>query len=557
MITLEEIWARILIKEEEDKKKRLEVQKRKIEEAKTKQTNNEETVSIDPEVYYSEENMADNQVGRIKPFRITEYTVPGFIIPTSDAKGFKGSQRKQFSKILTFIKHTQRKRFNDCCTALPIPTNSKMNLAIWGNHVAVLRALKLMETIGLIEVLNPNFRKSNYESYSKTYKYYVENEIKFLEYCLENNIEKFDIIKKEEDELEEEIEYIVDEETGEVIEINSDDITSEDIEKIRKVVGDGILPDPKEVKFGNNLHFVKPDNLTRKQFEKYLRSCLYKNYPYFIELLKVIRKLNKEYYEDKYPEFYIRFKVKITWGKKGKRTDKSNVVVGISIRETNDSANTETSKRPALRDKYGLTYDYDVKSSVPRLTYFLNTGQWLESKKDFYTMIHDEMYPDTECTPQRREAIKRLHMRAYFDDKGKDSLGGNTCYAMYMKGAKRSEVYDEMWRLRQAVVKVEGGKTYGNEIFYVESWVYLMVLNDLLTKENQLVWMVYDCFYGKNLGSDKIVNIGIDNMIRAHFEVYLREWKKLNVEKVEVMERDIKIYNLLNEIMEVLKKESF
>ena len=128
MITLEEIWARILLNEENKKRKNLEARKRKIEEVKAKQANNEETISIDPEVYYSEENMANNQLGRIKPIKVFEYTVPEFKIPTSGAKGFKGTQRKQFSKILTFVKHMQRKRFSDCCTILPIATNSKMNL---------------------------------------------------------------------------------------------------------------------------------------------------------------------------------------------------------------------------------------------------------------------------------------------------------------------------------------------------------------------------------------------------------------------------------------------
>ena len=123
MITLEEIWTRILLKEEEKKKINLEARKRKIEEVKAKQVNNEETISIDPEVYYSEENIKDNQIGRIKPIKVTEYTVPEFKLPTSNAPGFKTTQRKQFSKILTFIKYIQRKRYSDCCTILPIPNN--------------------------------------------------------------------------------------------------------------------------------------------------------------------------------------------------------------------------------------------------------------------------------------------------------------------------------------------------------------------------------------------------------------------------------------------------
>lgn len=63
--------------------------------------------------------------------------------------------------------------------------------------------------------------------------------------------------------------------------------------------------------------------------------------------------MNKDLFDENYPEFYIRFKVKITWGKKDKKTNKSNIVVGISIRETNEVSNTETKDRPALRKKYG------------------------------------------------------------------------------------------------------------------------------------------------------------------------------------------------------------
>ena len=552
MITLEEIWARMLMKKEEEKKLRLEALQRKIERTKEKQVNNEATIKMDPEVYFSVENMADNQIGRIKPIKITEYTVPEFVIPTSTAPGFKGSQRNQFSKILAFIKLNQKRRYSKYCTVLSIPTTSKENLSIWNNHTSVANNIDLMCKIGLLEVENPEARKSRFESYSKTYRYYVENEIKFLQYCLENNIEKFDIIKKEDEELEDEIDYIINEETGEVIEINPDDITIEDVEKIKKVVGDGELPEPSHVRFSNDLYLVKPKGFTNKEFEKYLRICLYQNYPYFIDLLKIIRTLNKRFYEDKYPEFQIRFKVSFEWGRKGKKVDERNVVKGISIRETNSYTNKEKNERKKILKDYGFNYEYDVKSSVPRLTYALNTGKWLDTNVDFYELIHNEIDPSIPFTKERREAIKQLHMRAYFDESSYGDLGKHVCRKMNMYGVKRKDVYDEMWKLRQAVVKVEGGKTYGNEIFYVESWVYIKVLNEILTKENQLVWMVYDCFYGKELGSNKVINIVIKNMIPLFIDQYIREWKKINGVKVEITERDLKVYKLLKETAEAL-----
>ena len=44
----------------------------------------------------------------------------------------------------------------------------------------------------------------------------------------------------------------------------------------------------------------------------------------------------------------------------------------------------------------------------------------------------------------------------------------------------KKELDELMGKMKEAVVKVEGGTLYGNEIFYVESCVYLMTVYDLL-----------------------------------------------------------------------------
>lgn len=84
-------------------------------------------------------------------------------------------------------------------------------------------------------------------------------------------------------------------------------------------------------------------------------------------------------------------------------------------------------------------------------------------------------------------------MRAYFDGTVKQ-LGHHTWLNMEQSGIAGEDVCGTMEDLRNAIVKAEGGRLYGNEIFYVESCVYLMTLYDLLSSYH-MVWQVYDCFY--------------------------------------------------------------
>lgn len=60
----------------------------------------------------------------------------------------------------------------------------------------------------------------------------------------------------------------------------------------------------------------------------------------------------------------------------------------------------------------------------------------------------------------------------------------------------RQEVYDEMSRYQRAIVKAEGGKLYGSEIFFHESCIYLDVLQALFD-EGFFCWECYDAFYAR------------------------------------------------------------
>ena len=81
--------------------------------------------------------------------------------------------------------------------------------------------------------------------------------------------------------------------------------------------------------------------------------------------------MNKKFYKD-YPEFLIRFWPSFTWGKKTKRDDKSNTVVGIGIRATNSFCNKD--KEESL-SKY-LLYRANLYASIAFYALFL-IDKWI------------------------------------------------------------------------------------------------------------------------------------------------------------------------------------
>ena len=116
---------------------------------------------------------------------------------------------------------------------------------------------------------------------------------------------------------------------------------------------------------------MKPENWSERQFEEYLTACLYENYPALKEYQEKADLINDVFYTDDVDR-QIQFVPTFTWGKGNKRITK------IGIRATNClvSAKKEDDENKLTRkdvlDKYGLKYEFDVKSSVPRLTYLLS-----------------------------------------------------------------------------------------------------------------------------------------------------------------------------------------
>jgi hypothetical protein len=99
---------------------------------------------------------------------------------------------------------------------------------------------------------------------------------------------------------------------------------------------------------------------------------------------------------------------------------------------------------------------------------------------------------------------------------------------MEQDGVDREDVCDKMSEFRNAILKAEGGKLYGSDIFYIESCVYLMTLYDLLSSGHK-VWQVYDCFYSTGAENQKLFEYMISNGVRRNFEDFLETCWKYNV----------------------------
>lgn len=423
-----------------------------------------------------------------EPLRAEDYVLPAFTIKESKAKGAEAKLRTKLSKVLAFIDLVKYKRFKSGCTIIPISVTSKNLLAIWNNKMGVSRAIEYMMEIGLISIESDRYQFGAYyekDNTSRSYRYYKENEDRLKEYCQTRGIEMF-IIKN-------------------------------DVYDMDELCNVHASIDRSKVRFASRLKLIKPINFSKAEFEKQLTLCLYENYPGLRFHIEKANEINEKYYKD-YPEFRIRFQPNFTW------SDDELYVSRIGIRATNSLCNLKKEHRSAVLDAYGFTLEKDINASVPRMTLSLNMGHWIEEDTDIYKLIYSHMEPTGTFTQEVREAIKKLHMRAYFDA-GDKSAGHHTWLSMNQEEIERQDVCDMMAEFRNAIIHAEGGKLYGSDIFYVESCVYLMTLYDLLTSGHR-VWQVYDCFYSTGAEDQELFEHMVLSGVKLNFEDFLRVYWK-------------------------------
>lgn len=351
---------------------------------------------------------------------------------------------------------------------------------IWPSHID--RGIQLMEKIGLIRLRIPDYCKGKY---SRQFEYFYENEIKFLKYCKDHNIEPLKDIYK----------------------CQFETINGPSILKIKK----------SRVRFSGHCRFFKPKDLSCPEFEKELLKIIYENYPELEGCQRLAKEINEKFYsKDEDRDFRVKANVQFNWN------DKNNMITKISFRPANSLVRLERNERKKFLEEKGLALSSDVNCSVPRLNKSFNIGHWYEDERDLYKVIFDKMYPNVEFKTEYREMLKTTVLRAFFE-KTPDGLSHHVSRAIDITDLDQVDVKRELFKLKKALVEVCGPVMLDTEIYYIEACVYLRVLHELL-KDNKKVWQVFDGFYSKGIMMNEFFDVICKVIFKEEFNKFMDEY---------------------------------
>ena len=159
---------------------------------------------------------------------------------------------------------------------------------------------------------------------------------------------------------------------------------------------------------------------------------------------------------------------------------------------------------------------------MPRLTFALNKGVWLENDIDLYEIMYQKFIKlcpseQLEWNETTRNIFKSFHMNGYFDTEAKLSAHLKRQVSMKVEKYNKKEWADleyVMKSYRESIIETVGELKYDSEIFFHESCIYMDVTYDLLSKGID-VWQQYDCWY-----TDKEV-ANIEQIVEYYVSKYI------------------------------------
>jgi len=218
-------------------------------------------------------------------------------------------------------------------------------------------------------------------------------------------------------------------------------------------------------------------------------------YPQLNDYAELANEINEKYYNNEKYALGIKFEPRV-------KRSKGGLITKISIRATNgicslkdhdNGKNTNKIWRKDMLKDYFDSSDYltfDVKSSIYRITHFLNYNVWLDNDIDLY----EEMYGKKFDNAEQRTKYKAFAMRLYFDKSIGTLWNHITQQANELKDDyDKTLLQFELTKMRNKMVD-NIGDTYDSEIFLHESCIYMDLAKELLDMGFDLV-QVYDGFY--------------------------------------------------------------
>ena len=449
--------------------------------------------------------------------------------------------KSNLSVIGAFINTYQYITSDKNVSAIPVASTSKFMISLCGSQRNASNLINLMCKIKLLTkatqninveklVLDKNNKLVKSRVYNKEIEYSFTRGLcreyyysKNIQNIIKNIIEKHNIVVKQ--NIKENIKQNIEEE---LISTRTKVETFENTDKIR---------------FSSKLSIP----CTEKDMDNIVKSSLYINYPQLEVYQKMADDMNKTLNEVN----QISFQPTITYDKSKKYIKK------IGIRATNTLVSAKKDKvenkdfhgkykedvlKEQLGDKY---YEFDVKSSVPRVTKLLNTGIWEDNTVDIYEEIYNNMrnfistrtkvetfddmfYLPEEFSKETRTLFKSMFMKGYFDKSVSTIVNHVISSVLGQCTGLSDEDYEEykdkcteytkaVMTAYVAAIKETLGNTYDSEIFLHESCIYLQVAKIIRERGIKLV-QIYDGFY-----TDKKVE-DIEEIVKEVAEKYYREY---------------------------------
>ena len=477
--------------------------------------------------------------------------------------------KKNLSVIGAFINTYQYITSDKNVSAIPVASTSKFMISLCGSQQNASNLINLMCKIKLLTRTTQNIKvekleldENNHliksESYNKEIEYSFTRGL-CREYYYSKNIQK--IIKN----IIEKYKIVVKQNIKENI---SEELTLFERTKVKT------FEDIDKIRFSSKLSIP----CTEKDMDNIVKASLYNNYPQLEVYQKMADEMNKTLNEAN----QISFQPTITYDKSKKYIKK------IGIRATNTLVSAKKDKtenkdfhgkykedvlKEQLGDKY---YEFDVKSSVPRVTKLLNTGIWEDNNKDIYEEIYNNMrnfisertkvktfenmfYLPEEFSKDTRTLFKSMFMKGYFD-KSVSTIVNHVISSVLgpctgLSDEDYEEYKDKCTNYTKAVmiayvsaIKETIGQTYDSEIFLHESCIYLEVAKIIRERGIKLV-QIYDGFY-----TDKKVE-DIEDIVKEVAEKYYREYIIREEEKhiyhqISTLSRGTKVKTFENDDVE-------
>jgi len=199
------------------------------------------------------------------------------------------------------------------------------------------------------------------------------------------------------------------------------------------------------------------------------------------------------------------------------------LVTRIGIRDWNDFCNKENIffKVETLKIfGWKRLFQYDIKSSVPRVLLLLNTGKWMDQEIDIYELLNDSPFSDSTT----RDNCKLFNLRCFFCSAKQVHSQVEAILRQRYKGAELSRKMKIVDSIKADVDRKLGEKN-GTEVFLHESCIYMDV-EAVLQKNGIQYAKKYDAFYlnGDDESKDTERKNMMDEIVKSCAENYYKDW---------------------------------